>query len=166
MTDSPLRRSGATALACLLLMALNNPATADQHASVSALGWMTGAWAGPAGPGVTLEENWIQPTGGSLASLVRMTTADATPMVELIVIEEENDTLVLRIQQWDPGFAPRTAEPQTMTLTELGERSVKFTASGAGGLKTLAYSSPTPDAFNIDIETADGTPIALKLNAR
>jgi hypothetical protein len=166
MNNSNLRRFGVATLVCLLTTVMSASISADPAGKVSALSWMTGAWAGPAGPGVTLEENWIQPTGGSLASLVRMTTADATPMVELIVIEEESDTLVLRIQQWDPGFSPRTAEPQTMTLTELGERSVKFTAASAGGLKTLAYSSPAPDAFHIDIETADGTPIALKLNAR
>jgi len=166
MKNTNRRPLGVAILVYAIAAVTSVSAAADPTGKVSSLGWMTGAWAGPAGPGVTLEENWIQPTGGSLASLVRMTTADATPMVELIVIEEENDTLVLRIKQWDPGFSPRTAEPQTMTLTELGERAVKFTAISPGGLKTLAYSSPTADTFNIDIETADGTPVQLKLNAR
>jgi len=166
MKTKNFRQIGVATLVCTIAAITTFTAAADPTGKISSLSWMTGAWAGPAGPGVTLEENWIAPTGGSLASLVRMTTADATPMVELIVIEEENDTLVLRIQQWDPGFSPRTAEPQTMTLTELGERAVKFTATSAGGLKTLAYSSPTADTFNIDIETADGTPIQLQLNAR
>jgi hypothetical protein len=162
-------RSVIAAVAALVFIAtclLTAAARADVPARVSDLSWMTGSWSGPAGPGVTLEENWIMPAGGSIASLVRMTTADATPMVELIVIEEENDTLVLRLQQWDPGFAPRTAEPQNMILSELGERTVKFTATTAGGIRTLSYSSPDPQHFTIDIETADGNRIQLPLRAR
>jgi hypothetical protein len=149
-----------------LAMLLGQLGHADNHATkISSLSWMTGSWAGPAGEGVTLEENWAQPTGGSIASLVRMTTATSTPMVELIVIEERDGTLVLNLQQWDPGFSPRTPGPQTMTLSDQGERRVEFTATGNGSLKTLAYSSPDAESFNIDIVTADGNPIALKLKA-
>lgn len=158
-----LKRALSVASIVCYMGLMTNAATADSHASISALNWMTGSWAGPAGPGRTLEENWIIPTGGSLASLVRITTEDATPMVELIVIEEENDTLVLRIQQWDPGFTPRTPGPQAMTLSDLGERSVKFVATGETGMKSLAYSSPDPDSFNIDIVGADGNAFQLQL---
>lgn len=142
-----------------------DPAAAADAISVSALSWMTGSWAGPAGPGVTLEENWAEPAGGSMASLVRMTTSDATPMVELIVIEESDGSLVLHLQQWDPGFAPRSDGPQQFTLTELGDRSVHFTSVSEGSLKSLAYSSPDPESFNIDVVTADGTAMTLQLKA-
>lgn len=133
--------------------------------SISSLSWMTGSWAGPAGEGVTLEENWATPTGGTIASLVRMTTKDSTPMVELIVIEESEGTLVLNLQQWDPGFSPRTPGPQTMVMSAQSERSVTFTTAGEGGLQTLSYSSPDPESFNIDIITSAGDPIALKLKS-
>lgn len=162
MSNNLKRALGAVAVVCTAGL-IANAATADSHASITALNWMTGSWAGPAGPGRTLEENWIIPTGGSLASLVRITTEEATPMVELIVIEEEDDTLVLRIQQWDPGFSPRTPGPQVMTLSNLGERSVKFVATGETGMKSLAYSSPDPDSFNIDIVGADGNAFQLQL---
>jgi hypothetical protein len=162
MSNNLKRVLGAVAVVCTAGL-IANPATADSHPSITALNWMTGSWAGPAGPGRTLEENWIIPTGGSLASLVRITTEDATPMVELIVIEEENDTLILRIQQWDPGFSPRTSGPQVMTLSDLGERSVKFVATGETGMRSLAYSSPDPESFNIDIVGADGNAFQLQL---
>ncbi|TDJ41272.1 MAG: hypothetical protein E2O61_00105, partial [Gammaproteobacteria bacterium] len=58
--------------------------------TVADLAWMSGSWSGPAGPG-TLEENWIHPVDGSIASLVRMTGGGTTSMVELIIIEEEDD---------------------------------------------------------------------------
>lgn len=135
-------------------------------ASVADLAWMSGAWTGSMGGDTTLEENWILPIGGSMASLVRMTGEGKTSMVELIVIEEEDNTLVLRIQQWDPGFNPRSKEPQKMILSEIGERMVKFTAASEGGLKTLGYSSPTPDAFNVNVLTSEGGEFQIPLKAR
>lgn len=142
--------------------------TADHHdtTKISDLGWMTGSWSGPVGQGLTLEENWIQPVAGSLAALVRITGEDETSMVELIVIEEENDSLVLRIKQWDAGFKPRTPEPQTMKLVLIGKNKVGFEAIDTGGLKTLAYSRPEEGKFNIDIENAEGAKFQINLVAR
>ena len=164
--DSSRSRLSVILLATLLSVAMPGLAEPDSEAvSVSALSWMTGSWAGPAGPGVTLEENWAEPIGGSIASLVRMTTADATPMVELIVIEESEGSLVMHLQQWDPGFTPRSDGAQKFQLTKLGERSVSFTGIGEGSLKALTYSSPDPQSFNIDVVTADGTAMTLQLKA-
>ena len=148
--------------AIILLTAISLPSFS---ASVDDLAWMSGSWAGPAGPGV-LEENWIKPTGGSIASLVRMTGGGSTSMVELIVIENDQDSLILHIQQWDPGYKPRASGPQTMKLIGMGERQVSFEAVTAGGLKTLSYSSPTDDTFNIDIENSEGAKFQLNLKAR
>ena len=152
--------------AFLLLTCISLSSTAQTEGAITDLAWMTGGWEGPIGPGQTLEENWIKPTGGSIASLVRVTGNGKTPMVELIVIEEENNSLVLRIQQWDPGFKPRSAEPQTMTLTDIGENRVSFLAASEGSMKTLGYSSPEAGAFNIDIESSDGKKFTIKLKAR
>jgi len=163
------RRTVRTAARLALVAALaacGSVARAEEHASVSALAWMTGSWAGPAGPDRTLEENWIKPGGGSIAALARITTSDATPMVELIVIEEQLGTLVLHVQQWGPGYTPLPAGPQAMTLATLGERHVRFEGSGEGGMAALSYSSPDPTSFVIEVETADGRTITLPLKAR
>ena len=127
---------------------------------------MTGSWAGPAGEGRVLEENWISATDGTIASLVRMTGGGDTSMVELIVIEEQGDSLVLYLKQWDPGFKPRTEGPSVMDLVELGERRVSFKAREPAGMATLTYSSPTPDSFNIAITTPDGNAFTIPLSAR
>ena len=158
------QKSITLALGINLLLVL--PSAFTEERSVSDLAWMSGAWVGPAGPGVTLEENWITPTSGSIASLVRMTGDGKTSMVELIVIEEENDTLVLRIQQWDPGFSPRTPSAQTMSLAEMGQNSVSFVSASEGGISTLGYSKAEDGSFNIDVETTDGAVFQLTLKAR
>jgi Domain of unknown function (DUF6265) len=134
-------------------------------AKIGDLAWMTGHWSGPMQNG-TLEENWIQPTAKSLASLVRATSGDATSMIELIVIEEENDTLMLRLQQWNPGFKPRTPAPQVMKLVSAEPNKVVFGATVEGELKTLGYSRPAPDQFVISIETAQGAKFDIPLTRK
>ena len=155
-----LRWTLAAAFACALF------AGADQHSSVDDLAWMTGSWAGPVGGGQTLEENWILPTDGSIASLVRMTGNGETSMVEMIVVEEENDSLVLRIQQWDPGFVPRTPGPQTLALRELGDNRVSFEAGDEGAFRTLTYSRPESETFVIEVDMGGGQQARIELKAR
>ena len=150
----------AAALACTV------PAAAGEHPSVSDLAWMTGSWAGPLGGGLTLEENWILPVDGSIASLVRMTGNGETSMVEMIVIEEENDSLVLRIQQWDPGFVPRTPGPHVLTLRELGDNRVSFEAADDAGFRSLTYSRPAPETFVIEVDMGGGQQARIELKAR
>ncbi|MCZ6458849.1 MAG: DUF6265 family protein [Gammaproteobacteria bacterium] len=153
----------------LVVLSLTTTATvlADAHtkASVDDLAWMTGSYVGSIGNG-TLEENWIRPKDGSIAALVRITGEGATSMVELIVVQPEADSLMLHIQQWDTGFAPRAGGAQKMKLTNLGENTVSFEAVSEGGLKSLTYSRPTPDLFTVDVETADGTKFQIPLKAQ
>lgn len=132
-------------------------------ASIADLAWMTGTYSGPVGPGV-LEENWTVPRDGSIQSVVRMTGGGQTSMVELIVIEEEDDTLVLRLQQWDPGMKPRTEGPTVMKLAELGDNTVAFEVVGEGMFETLRYTRDG-DTFTISITNADGSSIDLPLTA-
>ena len=125
---------------------------------------LTGSWSGPIGPGI-LEENWVKPVDGSIASLVRMTGEGKTSMVELIIIEEEDNTLVLRIKQWDPGFSPRTPNPQKMILTDLSDNRVSFTAAeDGGGLNSLTYSRSTDDTFTITVENSEGAKFDISLS--
>lgn len=123
-------------------------------ATVSDLAWMTGHYAGTTGNG-TLEENWAEPEGGSMAALVRSTGDGATNMIELIVIEEEGSSLMLRLKQWDPGMAPRAEGFQVMELLEIGDNRVVFENVSDGGLQQLGYSLDG-DQFTISVTTAQG----------
>ena len=160
---SLIRKLLPAVLICLPLAAF-----ADGHVkgSVTDLSWMTGSWAGPVGDDQTLEENWIHHKAGTIGALVRITGADATNMVELLVIEQKGESLVLHIQQWDPGFMARASGPQTMALTSMGEKSVAFATNKPGGLSGLAYSRPTDDTFNIDVVTGDGAKFQINLKAQ
>lgn len=159
------RRCGSKATATLVLALLTSPAwAAGPAATVADLAWMTGSWKGAMGPG-TLEENWSRPDAGSIASVVRGTANGQTNMIELIVIEESEGSLVLRLQQWNPGFVPRSPSAQEMRLAEISERRVSFEAVDEGSLKRLTYSRPADDTFVVDVETAGGAKIAFDLKA-
>ncbi len=140
-------------------------AHAQPAASIDQLAWMTGNWAGQLGPN-QLEENWIATEGGSIAAMVRMTGGGSTSMFEMITIEESNGTLVLHIQQWDPGFEPRTATAQEMILEEIDGNSVKFRAVSEGGMSTLGYSNPDADSFIIHVGRPDGSTLDIPLQKR
>lgn len=139
-------------------------APAALAASVADLAWMTGTYAGAVGPGAVLEENWTVPRDGSIQSLVRMTAQGKTSMVELIVIEEEDDTLMLRLMQWDPGMKPRTEGPTVMKLADMGESTVAFEVVGEGMFNTLRYTRDG-DSFTISITTPDGSSMDIPLAA-
>lgn len=149
----------------VLSIALPVLAAEGPAAKVSDLAWMSGSWEGPLAAG-TLEENWSQPRAGSMAALVRATNGDATSMIELIVIEEEGGSLVLRVQQWNPGFVPRSEAPTVMRLVESSANKVVFEATSEGGLRRLGYSRPADDQFVIAIQTAQGAEFEIKLKAK
>ena len=138
---------------------------AGPAATIEQLDWMTGNWAGQLGPN-QLEENWIATEGSSIAAMVRMTGGDATSMFEMITIEEVDGSLVLHIQQWDPGFSPRTEGPQKMELEEISDNSVKFRAVSPGGMATLGYSHPDAETFIIHVGRPDGNVLDIPLKKR
>ena len=155
-------------LVCIFVFFLGGNAIADHHesnetkAAIGALAWMTGSWEGALGPN-TLEENWSEAKAGTIASLVRMTGPTGTSMVEIVHIEETEGSLVLHIQQWDPGYKSRGAA-QKMTLKAVGERSVDFVAASAGGLAALGYRRPTDTTFEIIVTTADDQRMVIKMD--
>jgi hypothetical protein len=136
---------------------------AGPAATVADLGWMTGTWAAPAGPN-TLEENWIVPSNGSMAALVRMTGAEGISMWEVITIEEKDGSLMMNVQQWNKGFEPRAAV-QTLELGEISANSVTFNAVSEGGMKSLGYSREG-DKFTIHLVGTNGNPVNLELSAK
>jgi len=147
------------------LLTLSTGTLAQPAASIDQLDWMTGNWAGQLGPN-QLEENWIATEGGSIAAMVRMTGNDATSMFEMITIEEMGGTLVLHIQQFDPGFEPRTESAQEMILEEITDNSVRFRAVSEGGMASLGYSNPSADSFMIHVGRPDGGTLDIPLQAR
>ncbi len=153
-----------TAYLSLVIFGAASLLAAGPAAKIGDLAWMTGHYEGSLGKG-TLEENWAEPKGGSIASLVRATgEGGATSMIELIVVEEEAGSLMLRLQQWNPGLKPRTDEPLVMRLVESAPNKIVFENTGTSGMKRLGYTK-SGKSFTISIVTAQGQARDIKLSA-
>ena len=152
-----------TLFVLLIASLLTVTAAAAEDPRVEDLAWMTGTWSG-----ATLEENWAIPKNGSMVARVRGFSPDGTTnMIELISIEEENDSLVLRLKQWNPGMEPRYDGFIVMKLVESKDRMIKFenTGEGAAVLAKLSYSRPADDKFVISVETPTGQSFEIPLDA-
>ena len=154
------------AWASLLLAGLAAADAAPPTASIADLAWMTGAWEGPMGENAVLQETWLEPAEDAMIAAVRLLDNGKTNMVELIVIEESEGTLIFRIQQWSKSYEPRMPAPQKLVLAELGDNLVRFEAEEAGNaFRSLTYSRPSPEAFNIKLELTE-PPTSLNINLR
>ena len=152
-----------TLFVLLITGLLTVTAAAADDPKVEDLAWMTGTWSSAG-----LEENWAIPKNGSMVARVRGFAPDGTTnMIELISIEEENDSLVLRLKQWNPGMEPRYDGFMVMKLVESKDRMIRFenTGEGAAGLAKLSYSRPDDDTFVISVETATGQEFEIPLKA-
>ena len=155
-----------SAIATLIFLTMPPLSFASQvkNATLQDLAWMEGRWAGKLGE-QDLEEFWIAPKSGSLAALVRLTSASGTEMVELIVIEPQDDTLMLHVQQWDAGYKPRAGGAQKYVLKTLDKRSVTFTSAGMTSFKELTYVQPADGEFQIVLTPVQGDVLTIKLQA-
>jgi hypothetical protein len=150
----------------ILSLGVSGPTHADDAAppaSVKDLAWMSGHWEGAVEDGF-LEENWTQPQSGSIASLVRRRQEGATTFIEMIIVNEERGSLVLRLQQWNPDYQPRSAAPQVMKLVELDKNKVVFAATGPGFLRKLTYTREHQQFFIFAV--TDQGPVKIQLSGK
>ena len=146
--------------AILLAMSISEGAIA---ATLADLHWMVGSWRGSLGP-QTVEEAWSEPNGGTMSTMIRLTSATDTLMVELIVIREEGDSLVLHLRQFTPALEQVLA--QDMPLGALTGGSVSFAAPGEAGIRMLTYRHISGTRMEVDVTTADGTVVTAALERR
>ena len=144
----------------LLTTFLNNLANG---ANIEDLAWMTGSWSGTFGP-LSVEESWMPPRAGTMGTLVRLSSAQGTSMIELIVIREEGDTLRLHLRQFSPELELRLA--QDMRMKSLDGQSVRFIAEQGESIRELAYRRESPDRFVVDVTTADGAILTAEMVAQ
>lgn len=146
----------------LVLFALCLAMTAKSDTTIQDLEWMTGTWRGSFG-NMEIEESWNEPRAGIIQAMVRLANENKLMIIEMIVIEEVDDSLRLHIQQWDPGMIKHDPEKQRMDLVSLGERSVSFEAIDDGLLKKLTYKRTSETDFEIHVEQSSGQTFTVNL---
>ena len=148
-----------------LLALASTSSFAGPPAKVADLAWMTGTWQAALGAN-TLEENWVQPSNGSIGTLVRMTGAAGVGMWEVITIEEKDGSLLMSVQQFGKGFEPRTPVAQKLELQEIDKQRVKFKAVTEGSMTSLQYSRSADNVFSIEMGQPGGKSMKLDLKPK
>lgn len=80
------------------------PGSAPAAASIADLAWLTGTWRGPGLGGVT-EEIWSEPRDGAMMGVFRLMRDGEPAFYELLLLEEEGGTVVLRVKHFNPDFS-------------------------------------------------------------
>ncbi len=145
---------------------LTSNTNAGPPAKIDQLGFLTGNWIGKFGTG-DIEENWLAPEGGSIIAMVRVRpNPETTNLYEMVLIEEEGDSLVLNVKQFGSGMRLGDSAPQKMELIEITENSVYFRDPERRGFSTIRYTRVDQESFRIEIVRADDTVIDIPMKAR
>ncbi len=134
------------------------------HADINGVSWLQGTWTSQQSEG-QIEERWSSPLAGTLMATVRMTTSNTLNMVEMIIIEERDNSLELRFQQFSPALEPRSGV-EYLQLVSSGERTVAFAApdqSKKEGLLGITYTRSDDDILTIDVRLAGGITFSPQL---
>jgi len=90
------------ALATALVQAQETPKE-PARSKIAEFSWLTGYWRFEA-EGAVWEDIWSAPEGDSLVAMSRWVQRGKTRLYELIVIEEEEDGMVLRLRHFSRGL--------------------------------------------------------------
>lgn len=123
--------------------------------------WMCGAWVGDLGP-QTVEECWSEPKGGTMSTMVRLTTETETIMIELMSIREVDGSLVLHLRQFSPALEPVLTQDMPLASISLG--TATFDGPDGGGIQGLGYRSIDDSSMEVDVTLLDGTVLTAALN--
>lgn len=146
---------------CVVVLAMVLGIGAHGQTSIADLGWMEGSWIGAMGPN-TIEETWSRPSANSVQASVRISANGAVVIHEFIVISQVEDTLVLNLQQWAPGYKP-IGPATTMRLEEMTENSVTFKAEEGAEIARLTYRRKDESTFEIAVTTKNAPEFVMSL---
>lgn len=108
---------------------------------------MTGNWIGKIRSS-EIEENWLAPEGGSIVAMIRIrSSADSTGEYEIVLIEEEEGSLVLSVNQFERGLVFGRNLPQKMELVEITDNSVSFRDPERNGFASIRYTRVDEENF-------------------
>ena len=142
-------------LALVTSLLLVPPLAADENqVSIDAAAWLTGRWVG-SGLGGTSEEIWSPAADGRMMGMFRQFSDGKTQFYEFEVLEESNQSLVMRIKHFSPNLEGWEEKSESRDFPLLRSSKGKLEFEG------LTYELVGPDQLNVtvDIHQDDGSTI-------
>jgi len=161
-------RSAAAAVLVMVTAAnaLAQTATAPAKATIDQLSWVAGAWTGILGDR-TVEQHWSAPLCGSIIAMYRSVQNNKATLYELLAIEQEGESLALRIKHFapGPGLVGQEAKDESAdhTLIKLEDRLAIFEGGTPASPVRVTFRSPDSATLNITVErTRNGAPVSTE----
>jgi len=126
-------------------------------ATMDDLTWLTGDWVGDK-DGVKIEEQWSPAAGNAMMCMFRWIQADQVRFYEFVVIEQEGESLILRIKHFNPGLIgwEEKEDAVSFSLVQLeGEKAAFYKQDGADPL-WLIYERVGEDSLIAYFESGEG----------
>ena len=121
--------------------------------------WISGNWKGEAFGGQT-EENWSEPSAGSMMATFKLIDNDTVVFYEIEIIREIDNTLILQLKHFGNDLKGWEAKDKTVDfpLKEITENKVVF--------EGMVFEKISINEMNIyvDIQQDDGSIEAVKFN--
>ena len=99
----------------------------SEPASIEDVSWLVGNWKGE-GFGGIVEESWSPVLGGTMMGMFRLVNDDKVNFYELMVLEESEGSLVLRVKHFSSEFEAWEEKEESLSfrLVRLGDKQAFF----------------------------------------
>ena len=122
-------------------------------ASLEALDWIVGRWAGESGSD-RFEEWWSEPAGGTMVGMFRLLRDGAPRFYELLTVESEGEHIVWRIKHFGPGLVGWEERDAAVTLDLVALTSAEAVFLKRGDSRWMIYRrEPATDELVAYFET-------------
>ena len=123
------------------------------------IAWISGNWKGEAFGGIT-EENWSEPSGGSMMATFKLIVDDKVVFYEIEIIREVENTLILQLKHFDKDLKgwEEKAETVDFPLKKITANKVVF--------EGMVFEKVNTNEMNVyvDIKQENGIIETVKFN--
>ncbi|MEW4924794.1 DUF6265 family protein [Algibacter sp. 2305UL17-15] len=116
------------------------------------IAWISGNWKGEAFGGIT-EENWSEPSGGSMMATFKLINNDEVSFYEIEIIREVENTLILQLKHFNNDLKGWETKDETVDfpLKKITANKVEF--------EGIAFEKISSNKMNVyvDIKQKDGS---------
>jgi Domain of unknown function (DUF6265)/WD40-like Beta Propeller Repeat len=123
------------------------------------IAWISGNWKGEAFGGLT-EENWSEPSGGSMMATFKLINDGKISFYEIIIIREINNTLILQLKHFNNDLKGWETKDDTVDFPLIEITSSKVIFEG------MTFEKVSDKQMNVyvDMHNKDGSKETLKFN--
>jgi len=123
------------------------------------IAWISGNWKGEAFGGIT-EENWSEPSGGSMMATFKLINNGKVAFYEIEIIREVDNTLMLQLKHFNHDLKGWETKDETVDFPLKKITSSKVVFDG------MTFEKVTNNEMNVyvDMHQKDGSTKTVKFN--